>query len=148
MDFFQLSQSLGSLKYFKKHRISLSVWHMKPGGVPILTPDLISESWTLPFLHCKLLCMALRKCLIGLVRTTNSEVWRLQDVKGRVLTPWRSLKHCLLQFKASLAVPNPLRGQLVPGVTWIRQRKLELIKGLKTNWMALLKRNNPEGCLI
>ena len=48
-DFVQLSQSSGSLKYLKYQKIYWSVWHRKPGGDPILTPHLISESWTFPF---------------------------------------------------------------------------------------------------
>ena len=38
------------------------------------------------------------------------------NVKGKVLTPCRSLYYCHWQFKAFLAVPNPLGGQLVQGV--------------------------------
>ena len=41
--------------------------------------------------------------------------------------------HCLWQFIAYLAVPNPLGGQLVPGDAQIRQRKLDLVKEVKTN---------------
>ena len=83
------------------------MWHRKPGGGPVLSQDLISESWTLPFLHCKLLWMALWEYLVALVRTTMSEAWRLQEVKGRLLTSGRLLKQWLLQFKAYLAAPNP-----------------------------------------
>jgi hypothetical protein len=115
-NFFQFSQGWGHLKHQKLLRIYQSVWHRKPGGDPFLIPDLISESWTLLFLHCKWLCMALTKCILWLVRTNKVEAWRLQDVKGRVLTPRRLLNYCLWQFKAYLSVPNPLGGQLIKGV--------------------------------
>ena len=114
------------------HRIIWLVWHRKPEVHPILSPDIISGNWTQPFLHCKLLWMALREYLVALVRTTMSEAWRLQEVKGKFLTSGRLLKHCLLQFKAYLTVLNPLRGQLVPG-----QRKQYLIKGNKKDLMIL-----------
>ena len=64
---------------------------------------------------------------------TMSEVCRLQEVKGRVLTPGRSLKHCHWQYKAYLEVPNPLGCQLVPGVIKKIQRRLVLIKRAETN---------------
>ena len=37
------------LKEIISQRIYRMVWHRKPAGDPIFTPDLISESWTLPF---------------------------------------------------------------------------------------------------
>ena len=79
-----------------------------------MTPDLISESWTLPFLQCKLLQIAMLECLDGLMRTTKNESRRFQEVKERVLTSGWLVTHCLLQFGAFLAIPNPLGGQLVP----------------------------------
>ena len=41
----------------------------------------------------------------------------IQEVKGRVLKLGKLVTQCLVQFGAYLAVPNPLVGQLVPGVT-------------------------------
>ena len=67
----------------------------------------------LPFLNCKLFCMTLWKCLDWQVRTTRSEAWRLQEVKGKLQTPGRLVTYCLMQLRDYLAIPNPLRGQLV-----------------------------------
>ena len=59
------------------------------------------------------------------------------------------MKHCHWKFKAHLAVPNLLRGQLVPGVTLMKQRNLDLFKKVKPTKLHFQpKKKNPEGCLI
>ena len=79
-----------TLKYSKLIPIFFSIKHRKPEGDPILSPELISDSWTLPFLQCKLLWMALSEYLVSLVRM-------------RFLTSGRSLKHYLFAvFKLTL----------------------------------------------
>ena len=70
------------------------------------------------------------ECLVGLMRTTKSEARRFQEVKGSILTSGRLVTHCLLQFGAFLAIPNPLGGQLVPGVN---KTNSVLIIGVYTN---------------
>ena len=47
-----------------------------------------------------------------------------------------------------LAGPNPVRDQLAPGVIKRGEKKLDHIKGVKTNKITLLTKTFHEGCLI
>ena len=53
-----------------------------PKGDPILSLNLICDNWTLPCLNLKILWVALRECLVGLVRMTGREAQRLEEVAG------------------------------------------------------------------
>ena len=100
--------------------------------IPILSPDLISESWTLPFLHFKLLWMTLWEYLVALVRTTMSKAWRLQEVKGRILTSGRLWKHCLFAvFKLNLQFLIPWEVNLSQELPRWNKESLILSRGLK-----------------